>query len=119
MPAMDNSEDNSMCCTDMETWWLDNKERIYRFVVYKKLFTPYEQEHKFMDESQFEDDHFRFGFIEEAIELGHGEWLLGFREVEDEVSKSISYFKLSDIQLSLYEGDQNMLRGDDEEYDDE
>lgn len=99
-----------MCCTDMETWWLDNHDRIYRFVVYKKLFTPYEQDKKFSDESQFEDNHFRFGFIEEAIELGQGEWLLGFREViEGEVCSYISYFKLSDIQLSYFEQDQDML----------
>lgn len=105
-----------MCCTDMETWWLDNHERIYRFVVYKKLFTPYEQEHKFMDESQFEDISYRFAFIEEAVELGNGEWLLGFREViEDEVCNYISYFKLSDIQLSYFEQDQNMLNPEEEE----
>ena len=98
-----------MCCTDMETWFSDNSDRIYRFVVYKKLFTPYEQEHKFMDESQFEDTHFRFGFIEEAIELGNGEWLLGFREIIDGDVCDINYFKLSDIQLSYFEQDQNML----------
>ena len=105
-----------MCCTDMETWFCDNGDRIYRFVVYKKLFTPYEQDKKFMDESQFEDDHYRFGFIEEVIELGHGEWLIGFREIIDyEVCEFISYFKLSDIQLSYFEKDQDMLiRGDDE-----
>lgn len=105
-----------MCCTDMETWFCDNSDRIYRFVVYKKLFTPYEQDKKFSDESQFEDNYFRFGFIEEAIELGHGEWLLGFREViEDEVCNYISYFKLSDIQLSYFEQDQNMLNPEEEE----
>ena len=99
-----------MCCTDMETWFCDNSDRIYRFVVYKKLFTPYEQDKKFSDESQFEDNHFRFGFIEEAIELGQGEWLLGFREViEGEVCSYISYFKLSDIQLSYFEQDQDIL----------
>lgn len=93
-----------MCCTDMETWFLDNSDRIYRFVVYKKLF------------SQFEDTHYRFGFIEEAIELGQGEWLLGFREVIDgEVCSYISYFKLSDIQLSFFEQDQGMLSDEDEE----
>lgn len=105
-----------MCCTDMETWFSDNSDRIYRFVVYKKLFTPYEQEHKFMDESQFEDTHYRFGFIEEAIELGHGEWLLGFREIIDGEVYDINYFKLSDIQLSYFEQDQNILS---EEEDDE
>ena len=105
-----------MCCTDMETWFLDNSDRIYRFVVYKKLFTPYEQDKKFMDESQFEDAHYRFGFIEEAIELGNGEWLLGFREVvEEEVCDYIRYFKLSDIQLSYFEQDQNMLSQSEDE----
>lgn len=105
-----------MCCTDMETWFLDNSDRIYRFVVYKKLFTPYEQDKKFSDESQFEDTNYRFGFIEEAIELGQGEWLLGFREVIDgELCSYISYFKLSDIQLSLFEQDQGMLSDEDEE----
>lgn len=105
-----------MCCTDMETWFCDNSDRIYRFVVYKKLFTPYEQDKKFSDESQFEDDYFRFGLIEETIELGHGEWLLGFREVIDgEVCSYISYFKLSDIQLSYFEKDQDMLKDEEEE----
>jgi hypothetical protein len=100
----------------METWFLDNSDRIYRFVVYKKLFTPYEQDKKFMDESQFVDTHYRFGFIEEAIELGNGEWLLGFREVvEEEVRGYISYFKLSDIQLSYFEQDQNMLSQSEDE----
>ena len=105
-----------MCCTDMETWFSDNSDRIYRFVVYKKLFTPYEQDKKFSDESQFEDTHYRFGFIEEVIEFGQGEWLLGFREVIDgEVCSYISYFKLSDIQLSFFEQDQGMLSDEDEE----
>ena len=105
-----------MCCTDMETWWLDNNDRIYRFVVYKKLFTPYEQEHKFMDESQFEDISYRYGFIEEAIELGNGEWLLGFREIIDyEVCKYIHYYRLSDIQLSYFGQDQDMLSEECEE----
>ena len=104
-----------MCCTDMETWLSDNSDRIYRFMVYKKLFTPYEQEQKFSDESQFEDTHYRFGFIEEAIELGHGEWLLGLREIIDGEVYDINYFKLSDIQLSYFEQDQNMLSEEEDE----
>lgn len=104
-----------MCCTDMETWLSDNSDRIYRFMVYKKLFTPYEQEQRFSDESQFEDTHYRFGFIEEAIELGHGEWLLGLREIIDGEVYDINYFKLSDIQLSYFEQDQNMLSDEEDE----
>ena len=102
-----------VCCTDMLTWSSNYNDRIYRFVVYKKLFTPYEQERKFSDESQFEDTHYRFGFIAEVIELGNGEWLLGFREVvECNVCDYISYFKLSDIQLSYFEQDQDMINPD-------
>lgn len=102
--------------TDMETWLLDNDSRIYRFLVYKKMFTPYEQERKFMDESQFEDVHFRFAFIEEVVELGHGEWLLGFREIIDgDTCTHLDYYKLSDIQLSYFEDDQNMLLEDDDD----
>lgn len=108
-----------MCCTDMETWWLDNNERIYRFVVYKKLFTPYEQDHKFMDESQFEDTRYRCGFIEEVVEIGCGEWLLGFREIIDcEVCEYIHYYRLSDIQLSYFEQDQNMFNHEEGEAED-
>ena len=99
----------------METWFSDNSDRIYRFMVYKKLFTPYEQEQKFSDESQFEDTHYRFGFIEEAIELGYGEWLLGLREIIDGEVYDINYFKLSDIQLSYFEQDQNMLSDEEDE----
>lgn len=105
-----------MTCTDMETWGYDNSDRIYRFLVYKKLFTPYEQERKFEDESQFEDIHYRFGLIKEAVELGNGEWLIGFREIIDyEVCGYISYFKLSDIQLSYFDGDQDMLASEEGE----
>ena len=105
-----------MICTDMATWLSDDGHRIYRFVVYKKIFTPYEQEQKFTDESQFEDTHYRLGFIEEAIEIGNGEWLLGFREiVDEEVCSYISYFKLSDIQLSYFEYDQDILGQDEDE----
>lgn len=105
-----------MCCTGMEKWLGDNSHRIYRFLVYRKLFTPYELDKKFVDESQFEDTNYRFGFIEEAIELGNGEWLLGFREViDDEVCNYITYLNLSDIRLFYFEKDQNMMNQDEEE----
>lgn len=101
--------------TDVETWLLDNDDRIFRYLVYKKLFTPYEQDKKFRDESQFEDTHFHFAFIEEAIDLGNGEWMFGFREIIDgEICDNVDYHKLSDIQLSFYDSDQNMLKEDEE-----
>ena len=30
--------------TDFETWLLDYGDRLYRYLVYKKMFTPYEQQ---------------------------------------------------------------------------
>lgn len=105
--------------TDMETWLLDNDGRVFRFLVYKKMYTPYEQERKFIDESQFEDTHYRCAFIEEAIELANGEWLLGFREILDgEVCGFIEYYKLSDIQLACFDDDQDMIL-DDAEFDED
>lgn len=96
--------------TDMETWLLDNEGKIFRYVIYRRMFTPYEQEQAFTDESQYEDTHFTFGFIEEAIELGGGEWLLGFRKVYDgEVYDEIEYCRLSEIRLSCFDCDQNMF----------
>ena len=62
--------------TDMETWLLDNGDRLFRYRVYRRMFTPYEQEKKYMDQSDFESDYHQFGYIEEAIDLGNGEWYL-------------------------------------------
>lgn len=96
--------------TDMLTWLLDNSERIFRYQVYRRLFTPFEQQQAYMDETQFESTHYSFGIIEEAIDLGNGEWLIGIREiVEDEVTDTVGFHRLSDIKLSLMECDQNML----------
>ena len=97
--------------TDMETWLLDNEGRIFRYVIYRRMFTPYEQERAFSDESQYEDYHFTFGFIEEAIDLGGGEWLLGFRKIIDGETSD-------EIRLSCFDCDQDMfIEKDDEEGD--
>lgn len=97
--------------TDMETWVLDESERIYRYQVYKRMFTPYEQKNAFVDESQFESDYYSFGKIEEAVELGNGEWLIGIRQIIDnDLSDSISFYRLGDIQLSVFDDDKNMLK---------
>lgn len=96
--------------TDMETWLLDNEGKIFRYVIYRRMFTPYEQEQAFTDESHYEDYHFTLGFIEEAIDLGDGEWLLGFRKIIDgEVLEEIEYCRLSEIRLSCFGYDQDMF----------
>lgn len=92
--------------TDFETWLLDYGDRIVRFLVYRRLFTPYEQEQAFIDETQFEGTRYRFGIIEEALDLGIGDWLLGIREIIDgESCDGIEYYRLSEIRLSYYESD--------------
>lgn len=94
--------------TDMETWLLDNDNRLFRYRVYRRMFTPYEQEKKYMDQSDFESDYHQFGYIEEAIDLGDGEWYLGIREVFDDlVMDFLTYYYLSEIRLEYSESDQD------------
>lgn len=97
--------------TDMETWLLDNEGRIFRFNVYRRMFTPREQAAQYFDETCFEDGGtYQFGIIEEAVELGQGEWLLGIREIcDDTLCKVVSYYRLSELRLHCFDGDQEML----------
>lgn len=100
---------------DMNKWVAANKGRVYRYVVYKKMFTPYEQEQKFSDESQFEDTHMTAALIEEAIPLGNGDWLFGFRQIIDgKLSEYVDYLRLSDIRLSCFDDDPDAPLEDEE-----
>ena len=101
----------------MEDWIKENQNRLFRYVRYRKVFTPYEIKEAFFDESEFEDDgYYQYGFICEAISISNGDWLLGFKPAimeSGETRESIEYARLSDIRLSynpndiheLYEGD--------------
>lgn len=85
-----------------------NKDTMFRFLVYRRMFTPEEQEKKFIDQSFFEDIYFAHGKIEEVLPLGNGDWLIGFRMwVDDEECHERSYFRLSEIRLSWYDCDQD------------
>lgn len=97
-------------------WASDNRGAVFRYLTYKKLFTPYEQENKFMDESQFEDIHYSYGKLEGVFDLGSGEVLLAFRELLDGYNPCTSkddfeetgmtvYRRLSDIQLYKFDCD--------------
>ena len=96
--------------TDFETWFLDYGDRLYRYLVYKKVFTPYEQQHAFVDESTYEDSHYELCKIEEAIELRNGDWFLGLRTIGEDgkVYGMIHYYKLSEIRLAFFENDQHI-----------
>lgn len=97
--------------TDFETFLIDNSDRIYRFWVYKRMFTPYEQEQKFSDESQYESDYCSYGIIREAIELPGGRILLGiepvFFELPDGTTSHIEYYFLDEIRLEYHSEDIN------------
>ena len=101
---------------DFETFLLDNDNRIYSYLVYKRMFTPYEQQQAFSDESQFEDEaYFTTAMIREAIPLGNGDWLLGMEnlfedELPDDEAPLIEYFRLSEIRLMYYPNVEKSMR---------
>lgn len=87
-----------------------HQDDIFMFWVYRRIYTPYEQQKAFMDESVYEEIQAKFGFIAECVSLGGADFLLGFRTVADpdeidvqSYSGPIEYYKLSEIRLRLYQ----------------
>lgn len=106
--------------TDMETWLIDG-DYIFRYLVYKKMFTPYEQQKAFMDETVYEDERYELCKVEEAIDTGN-DWLLGLRIVDEDgrVSGITKYYRLGEIRLARFDNDQDIqLYEEDEEVPDE
>ena len=106
---------------DMKTWVEENKDTVFRYVVYRRMWTPYEMEHKFSDESEYRDIMYSFGKIVDVIDLGGGEWFIGFSSYDNETRrecspKIIEYYRLSEIRLSIFEYD--AITDDDGEPDD-
>ena len=103
--------------TDMETFILDNMNKIFRYYKYVKVWTPYELDKKYSDESIFENDGYaEFCYIRQAIELPDGDVLLKLEithspdddalyQDESELDIIYKYEKLSDIVLEEYVGD--------------
>ena len=110
--------------TDMDSWLRENRDRLFRFLRYRKVFTPYEVQNAYMDESEFEDDgYYQYGYIREAIALGGGDWLLGFQRAimeSGEVTDTIEYTRLSEIRLAYrYQDAEEFLGESDSDYDNE
>lgn len=108
--------------TDFETWYRDvGCDRLFRFLVYRRMFTPYEQDAAFIDETPYEETTYTFGRIEEAIDLGNGDWFLGIRELfpDEEMNESdtVTYYCLSEIRLEFREKDASDV--DDFDWEDE
>lgn len=101
----------------MEKWIKENEGKIFRFLIYKKMFTPYEQQEAFSDESQFEENYYNIALLKEAVDLGCGNWLIGFEMISDHKLSGITqYHRLQDIRLEYFDCDQDILtRGDDDD----
>lgn len=93
---------------DFETFMHDvGCERIMRIAPYRRMFTPYEQDKKFKDESEI--DYLQTVVIKEVINLPNGDFLLGVCVADDGLGEiyddNIEYYKLSEVRLSYCKKD--------------
>lgn len=102
--------------TDMETFIVDNQDKIFRYYKYKRVWTPFELDKKYSDESIFENGEYaEFVYIRQAIELPDEDVLLKLEithSPEDDMlyqdednDRIYKYEKLSDIVLEEYSAD--------------
>ena len=104
--------------TDLGTWLQNQQGQVFRVLTYKKVWTPYEQDKKFSDESIYEEGgYYLFAYITNAIEVSEGT-LLELSEVtqnddgtwEDDHRKH--YKLLTDIKLEKIDGDNEDIEED-------
>lgn len=92
--------------TDFNAFIKAHEGDVFRYWIYRRIFTPYEQKECFIDESAFEDTHANVGIIKDCIPLGDGDFLLGFQPIDDcdpynaTAFDFIEYYKLSEIRLN-------------------
>lgn len=99
-----------------EQWAREMSETntVISYLVYRRpgLYTPYEQDKKYMDESIYEDSHYTQAIIRDVISLGNGDYLIGMQSIIDsdymeEVPKfgstdySIEFVRLSEIRMNM------------------
>ena len=112
---------------DFKQFFEQNPGRIYRYWVYRRMFTPYEQKQSYMDESFFEQSQALFGVVREVVPLPNGDLLLGIADIAEDASelsadnRQMTYHRLSDLQLmylplDAQELDPNWLLADVSEY---
>ena len=77
---------------------------VFRLWQYKRMFTPYEQDEKFMDESQYVNTTADKVRILDVINLPDGDLLLATTYAYGD-GKCINYYKLSEISLGKSEHD--------------
>lgn len=93
--------------SDMLAFVKAHENDLFMCWVYRKLFTPYEQQQAFMDESVFEDSHATLCYIRECVQLENGDFLIGLQSTDDPRDfpnpklYNVEYYKLSEVRLSL------------------
>ena len=107
---MNNVDINNLDCTNIGTWVRDNEDVIYRFLVYKRMFTPKEMKECYSDESVYEDDYYKCCKITDVIEVPNDvllELLIMSNDGIDDIHSlnTYEYHKLSDIKLSRFDAD--------------
>ena len=96
---------NTYGITDIGTWWNDEgKGKIFRYQIYKRMFTSHEQEEKYVDE-----DNYHFGFISNMMEIPDDVLLeieQGYFDINKfQLTGNKVYVKLSEIRLYQCESD--------------
>ena len=102
----------SYMCKDIWTWLNNVGDRVFRYWIYKRMFTPYEQERKSEYQIEYEEETAKTGIIRECIELPDGDCLVGFQNVpedwdDENEPKHLDYYKLSEIRLAYHPSDRD------------
>ena len=97
---------------DIWTFIHDTDGRVFRYWVYRRMFTPLETSAKYIDESVYEDVHCKLGTIHDCVILPDNDVLIGFKDVEYDC---VDYYKLSEIRMSYYPVDSDEEGEEDEE----
>lgn len=98
--------------TNIGTWSRDLEGQVFRYLTYKKNWTPYEMDKKYSDESEFEEGgYYRFAYITNVIEIP-GDVLIEFTELSQgdfegqfEDAGFKQYRRLSEIKLERFDID--------------
>lgn len=97
---------NNLDITNIGTFIQDNQGEIFSICRYKKVYTPYEIENKFIDESIYEETY--TGIIRKAIEIPNDvlleieqvfENLCNIEDSDEEDTTIVMYEHLSNIVL--------------------
>lgn len=95
---------------DMDTFICDFENKLIRFWVFKKMFTPYEVDRKHTDESCFESTTAMFGYIKVSVNLGNGDYLLGiepyFGDDPEDGDHDLWFYRMSEIRFNICQIDQ-------------